>query len=138
MSASAKPEPSPSRRTYRRADRLTHATEFERVFGSRLKKVAGPLVLFAAAHDRADGRTRLGLSVGRRVGNAVMRNRIKRRLREAFRLCKMDLPQGYDLIVNVRPHEPLITMADCKRLLLELCGSIDRERQRRARREGGA
>jgi len=121
------------RQTYRKADRLTHELEFDRVFASRLKKVAGPLVLFAAPRD---GNTRLGLSVGTKVGNAVARNTVKRRIREAFRRCKHELPPGFDLVVNVRPHKPLITMADCQRLLVELCGSIDREQQRRARREG--
>jgi ribonuclease P protein component len=120
------------RQTYRKADRLTHDLEFDRVFASRLKKVAGPLVIFAAPRE---GRTRLGLSVGTKVGNAVARNTVKRRLREAFRRCKDHLPAGLDLVVNVRPHKPLIAMADCQRLLLELCGSIDREQQRRARRE---
>ncbi len=120
------------RQTYRKADRLTHELEFDRVFASRLKKVAGPLVLFAAPRD---GPTRLGLSVGTKVGNAVARNTVKRRLREAFRRCKDQLPAGFDLVVNVRPHKPLIAMADCQRLLIELCGSIDREQQRRARRD---
>jgi len=125
------------RNTYRRADRLTHDTEFERAFASRLKKVAGPLVVFAAARPSGKPmpRTRLGLSVGKRVGNAVARNTVKRRLREAFRTCKGSLPAGFDVVVNVRPHKPLITMADARRLLVELCGAIAREHERRVRRE---
>jgi ribonuclease P protein component len=45
---------------------------------------------------------RLGLSVSRKFGNAVARNRWKRRLREAFRLCRVELPQGIDLVVLPR------------------------------------
>jgi ribonuclease P protein component len=44
--------------------------------------------------------TRLGLTVGRRYGGAVQRNRAKRVLREAFRLSRHDLPPGLDLVVS--------------------------------------
>lgn len=56
------------------------------------------------------GFPRLGLAVPRRVGTAVVRNKIKRRLREAFRHMQHDWParqQGYDVVINVRPHEPM-------------------------------
>ncbi len=45
---------------------------------------------------------RLGLSVSRKFGHAVMRNRWKRLLREAFRICREELPQGIDLVVIPR------------------------------------
>lgn len=48
---------------------------------------------------------RLGLSVPRRVGTAVKRNRVKRMLREAFRLSQHHLPAGLDLVVGVQPHD---------------------------------
>ena len=54
----------------------------------------------------ADGapplRARLGLSVSRRIGNAVVRNAWKRRLREAFRVARRKIPAGHDYLVVVR------------------------------------
>ncbi len=50
---------------------------------------------------------RLGVIVPRRVGNAVSRHHLKRMLREAFRLDRHDYPASYDMVIVVRPHEPL-------------------------------
>ncbi len=117
---------------FKRSQRLTHDREYQAVYGGRVSRAAGPL----AVYGRPNGlpRTRLGLSVGRRVGPAVKRNRIKRLLREAFRLSQHELPVGarggYDLVVNVRPHEEL-ALSDYQRILLDLAGKIDREWRRR-------
>jgi ribonuclease P protein component len=48
-----------------------------------------------------NGRTisRLGITVGKKTGNAVTRNRIKRRIREFFRLHKHEIPKGYDIVI---------------------------------------
>jgi ribonuclease P protein component len=58
------------------------------------------------------------MAVSRRVGNAVVRNRIRRRIREAFRHIQHDWPAGYDVVISVRPHHPL-PMAAYRRLLLQ-------------------
>ena len=78
---------------------------FTRVMDQRVRDTRGPLVFHAAP---AQGpQSRLGISIGRRVGNAVARNRIKRLLRESFRLSRPSWPAAYDLVVVVRPHDPL-------------------------------
>jgi ribonuclease P protein component len=53
------------------------------------------------------GHLRLGLSVSRQVGTAPRRNRIKRLLRESVRLLPESRSVGYDMVVVVRPHEPM-------------------------------
>jgi ribonuclease P protein component len=85
--------------------RLTGKLSFERVYESPVKQTRGPLKVFAAANGLSHAR--MGLSVSRRVGTAPRRNRIKRLLREAFRRMPRDSSLGYDLVIVVRPHEPL-------------------------------
>jgi ribonuclease P protein component len=58
-------------------------------------------VVYAAATDL--NCSRLGISVGKRIGNAVRRHYVKRRIREAFRKSKADLPRGLDIVCVARP-----------------------------------
>ena len=100
--------------TFPRSHRLSGKERFARVFAAGVKHSRGPLVAFAIPNDL--GHPRLGLSVPRRVGTAARRVRIKRLIREAFRLHQYDLPAGYDFVVVVRPHEPFI-LAEYLKLL---------------------
>lgn len=90
---------------YTRAHRLSGDKEFQAVFGNKLRKNAGPLAVLALPNDLSHHR--FGMTVPKRVGNAVKRHRIKRQLREAFRLNQANWPGRYDLVVVVYPHEVL-------------------------------
>lgn len=80
----------------------------------------GGIVIYALPN--ALGHPRMGLSVGRSVGTAPRRNRIKRLLRESFRSLQHDLP-AYDLLIVVRPHIPL-KLAEYQSLLTELTSRL--------------
>jgi len=89
-----------------RTSRLLRPADFARVYGRRASAASGPLVLYAAARVDGDSGVRIGLSVSRRIGNAVVRNRWKRRLREAVRVIRPQLPAAVDYIVVVRGGLP--------------------------------
>ena len=104
----------PRRYTFPKSLHLRLPWEFEAVYAAKTREVRGPVTVYAKPNDL--GHLRLGMSVSRKVGIAVRRNRIRRRLREAFRLMQHDFPLGYDLVTVVRPHEPLM-LADYQRIL---------------------
>jgi ribonuclease P protein component len=85
--------------------RLSRSAEFERVYRQGRSKGNRFLVLYAfPREDAAEDGPRLGLSVGRRVGGAVDRTRVKRVLREAFWEEARRLPAGSDYVVVARPE----------------------------------
>jgi ribonuclease P protein component len=85
--------------------RLSRSAEFERVYRQGRSKGNRFLVLYAFPREDADAEgPRLGLSVGRRVGGAVDRTRVKRVLREAFWEEARRLPEGSDYVVVARPE----------------------------------
>lgn len=93
-----------ARATLRRARRIRHDLTFRAVYAARLRRDVGFMVVHGAPNGI--GHARLGLAVGRRVGNAVQRNRLKRLVREAFQRAFADIPAGWDFVVSVRAHEP--------------------------------
>ena len=80
--------------------RLRRAADFERVYARKLRASDDVLLIFA--DDNLDGSTRIGLSVSKKHGNAVRRQRLKRLLREAYRLEQHRIPEGLDLILIPR------------------------------------
>ncbi|MEX1228992.1 MAG: ribonuclease P protein component [Planctomycetaceae bacterium] len=85
------------RYTFSKQQRLRSSREFDRVYGQKRRFSDQRLLIFAAANGM--DHTRIGLSVSRKQGTAAKRFRIKRLLREAFRLSQHELPAGYDFIL---------------------------------------
>lgn len=108
-----------------RARRLTGRGAFKSVLDARARVDCGAFALHAKPSDAP--LARFGISIGRRCGTAARRNRIKRLLREAFRLSQHELPRDapapYDLVVVVRPHEPM-PLDEYRGRLLEAIGRL--------------
>lgn len=119
-------------RTFSRRHRLSGASAFARVFAGRLRKERWPLVVWVRSNGLSE--PRLGLSISRAVGTAVTRNRLKRRLREAFRTLRRELPRGkggaYDLVVGARAHEDL-DLPEYRRLMHEAVEALHRVSEKR-------
>jgi len=102
--------------------RLSRSAEFDRVFrqgrsyGNRVLVLYGfPRSESTSSGGQGDGAAsepRLGLSVSRRVGGAVERNRVKRLLREAFDHEAARLPAGHDLVIVARPEARAVAERD--------------------------
>lgn len=93
------------RETFSKDDRLRKRREFEECYASGVRVSGRHIQVFLLAENRP-GRPRLGVSVPRRVGSAVARNRARRRLREIFRRSRALLPgtaPAIRIVVNVRP-----------------------------------
>ena len=112
---------SPLRLRFTRAQRLRRRGDFQRVFARRHRAGDRNLLIYARNNDLPHAR--LGVMVSRKLGRAVTRNLLKRRIREAFRLNQHDLPQDLDVICLPRPGPPRTTEAypqSLRRLLPEL------------------
>ena len=112
-----------------RQARLRKTEEFQHVYRDGQRAGDGHLLVFAAPN--AFGRTRVGVSVSRKHGKAVRRNRLKRLLREAFRLSQHDLPAGLDLILIPRLGGPA-RLRDYQKSLKRLAWKLARRIQRQA------
>lgn len=96
---------------FERADRLLDSKDFNRVSRGGFRAAAGEFVMLMTLGG-SSGRRRLGISASRRVGNAVVRNRIKRGVRDWFRRERSRLPAVVDLVVIARPKAKALVGGD--------------------------
>ena len=117
----------------RKRRRLSRSGEFERVYREGRSHASRYLVVYAFPRPGEDGDPRLGVSVGRKLGGAVERNRVKRMLREAFWASASELAPGHDFVIVARPDAgPLAEraggtgVADALREVMEAAGLATR------------
>ena len=104
--------------------RLRSQSDFDAVFQNEV--FAADNVLVIQAKENGLDYSRLGLSIGRKVGNAVQRNRWKRVIREVFRKQRSQLPVGIDLVV--RPRKGAVCdFAAVERSLIRLVKKLARK-----------
>lgn len=107
--------------------RLLTTSEFRLVHSSPY--FAADAVLVVKGIKNEMDATRLGLSVSRKVGNAVVRNRWKRIIRDVFRTQRKNLPHGYDIVVRPK-RNAICSYAGISRSLPRLIKKIEQKIQR--------
>ena len=123
-----------------RPSRLRSNDDFQRVRREG-RSWATPWVVLVAARNELD-RSRFGFAVGKRIGKATVRNRAKRRLREAVRAQRANIPSGWDLLFIARDPLPGATFAQIQQAIGQLLtrsrllASVERDTAREESRSG--
>ena len=97
--------------------------DFRRIYRRGRSAVSGGVVVYCLKNRK--GMSRLGVTVSTKLGHAVVRNRVRRRLRELYRLHKEELLPGYDLIVVARVRAVETDYQKLDRTYLRLLEQLD-------------
>ncbi len=112
--------------TFRPHEHLRRPADFQKVYDRRRSVSDRWLIVYACENGLPHNR--LGLSVSRKWGGAVVRNRLRRLFREAFRLTRPELPTGLDLVLIPRRTEP--PLEELERGLVRLVRQVAQRLQR--------
>lgn len=96
--------------------------DFRRMFSRGKSRVSRPLVLYVSRNSL--GYSRLGISAGVKLGGAVKRNRVRRRIREAYRINEASFKPGYDIIVVARTRAMFSDFSEICDSLLSLADAL--------------
>ena len=102
----------------KRADKLKQTWEFHRLY-TRGKCVAAPAFIVYYAKGKA-GRVRLGITAGKKLGTAVLRNRAKRVITAAFDAVLPRIKKGFDFVIVARGHTPAFKSSKAAVMLYDL------------------
>ena len=110
---------------FSKADRVRKRPEFKAAYGRGNPVFTAKLVFYASPGDGAA--CRFGCTVPKIVGDAVVRNRVKRILREAFRLTRERFPAGCVLVVNAKKSAAELSLEESLRSFGEVAKRIETE-----------
>ncbi len=106
-------------RGYPRSARLLRSGDFERVYRQGRRRSSKQFTVFAR-RTSADAPSRFGWSVKKALGGAVLRNRIRRRVREMIRLHRSEIPPGWDVVIHPRGSVAGAGFAELSKELIDL------------------
>ena len=106
----------------KRATTLKKNYEFRRAYAKGKSGVSPYLVVYC--RPNRGGKNRLGVTVSAKLGKAVTRNRVRRRLREIFRLSQPWLRQGYDIVLVARSRSVGATYRELERAYRRCCEKL--------------
>lgn len=103
--------------SYRKLERITKHSRYRAIYAQGVWGSSRHFTTITCINDKEV--RRLGITVTKKAGNAVKRNRIKRLIREFFRLNKCLFPAGYDVIIMAKRNMPSLKYQEVHRELME-------------------
>nr|WP_326171944.1 ribonuclease P protein component [uncultured Oscillibacter sp.] len=97
--------------------------EFRRIYQRGTSAVSGSMVVYCRKNKL--GRSRLGITASTKIGEAVTRNRARRRLREVYRLNRDKLREGWDIILVARGRTAAVSWKELNDTFLRLCRKLE-------------
>ena len=104
--------------SFRRAEKVTNKSSYRIIYEQGVRRSSRFFTIVTCGNS--DGVKRLGITVTKKTGNAVFRNRTKRLIREFFRRNKDLFPAGHDVVVMAKKNTPPLTYQETERELTEL------------------
>ena len=106
----------------KRKTTLKRNYEFRRVY-NKGKSGVSPFLVVYARPNRGE-KNRLGVTVSTKLGKAVVRNRVRRRLREIYRLSQPEMKQGYDIVLVARTRAVTASYTELRRAYRKSCEKL--------------
>jgi len=104
--------------SFRRAEKVTNKSSYRIIYEQGVRRSSRFFTIVTCGNSNEV--KRLGITVTKKTGNAVFRNRTKRLIREFFRRNKDLFPAGHDVVVMAKRHTPPLTYQETERELTEL------------------
>lgn len=112
----------PYRTFMKKTTTLKKNYEFRRVY-NKGKSGVSPFLVVYVRPNRGE-RNRLGVTVSTKLGKAVVRNRVRRRLREIYRLAQPEMKQGYDVVLVARTRSVTADYSELRRAYRKSCEKL--------------